>query len=86
MKRDQLRLRTVRRSRRNPQRDPRFLVQMLWSEHAIEILEQRGAARGVRHKPRRVIWDRVCERFSLEEIADTVRARLKTRPMNRAPA
>ena len=86
VKHDRLRLRTVRRSRRNPQRDPRFLVELLWSDHAIEILEQRGAARGVRHKPRHIIWDRVCDRFSLDEIADEVRARLKARVVNRVPA
>ena len=83
---DQIKLRTVRRPRRNRHRDPRFLVEMLWSQHAMEILEQRDAARGVRHKPRRVIWDRVCERFSLEEIADAVRAGLKARQANQASA
>ena len=83
---DQIKLRTVRRPRKNRHRDPRFLVEMLWSQHAMEILEQRDAARGVRHKPRRVIWDRVCERFSLEEIADAVRAGLKARQANQASA
>ena len=83
---DQVRLRTVRCSQRNPQRDPRYLVEMLWSNHAIEILEQRGAARGVRRKPRRVIWDRVCDRFSLDEIAGAVRVGLKARLVRRVPA
>ena len=83
---DQVRLRTVRCSQRNPQRDPRYLVEMLWSNHAIEILEQRGAARGVRRKPRRVIWDRVCDRFSLDEIAEAVRVGLKARLVRRVPA
>ena len=80
--RNRIKLRTVRRPRRNRHRDPRYLVEMLWSEHAMEILEQRDAARGVRHKSRRLIWDRVCERFSLEEIADAVRAGLKARQAN----
>lgn len=83
---DRIKLRTVRRPRRNQHRDPRFLVEMLWSEHAMEILERRDAARGVRHKPRRVIWDRVCERLSLEEIADAVRAGLKARQANQVSA
>lgn len=84
--RNQLHLRVVRRPRKNPHRDPRFLAEMLWADHAIEILEQRGAARGVRGKPRRAIWDRVCERLSLEEIAEAVRAGLKARPAQRVPA
>ena len=83
---DQVRLRTVRCSQRNPQRDPRYSVEMLWSNHAIEILEQRGAARGVRRKPRRVIWDRVCDRFSVDEIAEAVRVGLKARLVRRVPA
>jgi hypothetical protein len=42
-------------------------------------LEQRDAARGVRGKPRPVVWDRVCEHFGVEEIAAAVRSRLKVR-------
>ena len=86
LKSGEVRLRTVRRSQRNPQRDPRCLAEMLWSNHAMEILEQRGAARGVRRKPRRVIWDRVCDCFSLDEIAAAVRVGLKARPMRRVVA
>ena len=73
----------VRRERKNPHRDPRSLVELLWLDDAIELLAQRDAARGVRGKPRRTVWDRVCEHFDLEEIADVVRAHLKARATNR---
>ncbi len=74
-----LRFRTVRRPRRNPQRDPRALVELLWFDQAMALMEERNAARGARGKPRRVVWDRVCDRFDVDEIAAAVRARLKTR-------
>ena len=74
-----LQFRGVRRPRINPQRDPRILVELLWSDQAMALLEERNAARGVRGKPRRVVWDRICDRFDVDEIAAAVRARLKTR-------
>ena len=76
---EELRFRTVRQGKKNPQRDPRSLVGLLWLDDAIALLEARDAARGIRGKPRRVVWDRVCEYFKVEEIADAVRASLKER-------
>lgn len=75
-----LRFTTLRRSELNPQRNARVLVELLWSAQALELLEERGAAKGMRGKPRRVLWDRVCERFSIDEIAAAVRQRLKATP------
>lgn len=69
----------VRRGRKNLHRDPRSLVELLWLDDAIALLAQRDAARGVRGKPRRIVWDRVCEHFELDEIAAAVRAHLKAR-------
>ena len=69
----------VRRGRRNPSRDPRSLVELLWLEDAMSLLEKRGAARGVRGKARRFVWDRVCESVSVDEIAAVVREHLKAR-------
>lgn len=72
----------VRRERKNPHRDRRSLVELLWLDDAIALLAQRDAARGVRGKPRRIVWDRVCEHFDLEEIAAVVRVHLKARAAN----
>jgi hypothetical protein len=73
------RFRTVRRGRRNPGQDPRSLVELLWLDDAVALLKQRNAVRGVKGKPRRVVWDRVCEHFDLDEIGTAVRAHLKAR-------
>ena len=81
-----LRFTALRRSRLNPQRNARVLAELLWSEQALALLEQRGASRGMRGKPRRVLWDRVCECLSLDEIATAVRNRLKAKSDSEVPA
>jgi hypothetical protein len=83
---DGIRFKSVRRGRRNPCRDPRALVELLWLDDAVALLAQRDAARGIRGKPRRVVWDKVCELYSLEEIAVSVRERLKARAAPQDPA
>ncbi|MCL5801665.1 MAG: sce7726 family protein [Gammaproteobacteria bacterium] len=72
---------TVRCAQMNPARDARALAEFLWLEDSIALLEQHGLDRGVRTKPRRVIWDRIYESFDIEVIAAAVRAKLKSRAM-----
>ena len=79
------RFRTIRRGRRNPLRDARSLVELLWLDDAIKLLEERDAVRGVRGKPRRVVWDRVCAVYDTDEIADAVRDRVKARATPPSP-
>ena len=45
-----LRFTRVRRSKKNPNRDPRSLVELLWLDGAIRLLEH-AAVRGMRGKP-----------------------------------
>jgi hypothetical protein len=75
---------TVRPGRENPGRDARALVELLWLDDALALLDQRGATRGIRGKPRRFLWDRICAEFDVEEIAETVRNRLKARASHRS--
>lgn len=70
---------SIRKPRQNPSRDARSIVELLWHEEAINLLEQHNSARGVKSKPRRAVWDRVCETFSIDEISEIVREKLKTR-------
>ena len=79
---------TVRRPGKNPGRNPRALAELLWSADAISLLEERDIVRGIRGRPRRMLWDRVCEEYSVDEIASAVRLRLKaraTRPSCESP-
>ena len=68
---------SVRRGRKNLSRDIRALAELLWLEKAMELLAQRDALRGLRGKPRADVWDRVCELFRIDEVANAVRAHLK---------
>lgn len=72
-------LTTVRSGRGNPARNARALVELLWLDEARSLLAQRDALRGYRTKPRDAVWDRLCEIYSLDEIASAVRRRLKAR-------
>lgn len=80
-----LRFKRLRRSRQNPCRDPRSLVELLWLDDAVALLEERGAAKGIRGKPRCVVWDRICQHFAEDEIAETVRNHIKARVALQAP-
>lgn len=81
---DGVRLRRRRRGRSNPTRDSRALVELLWLEDALALLEAREAVRGYRGRPRRDVWDRVCEVYDLDEVAHAVRAQLKARSARRS--
>jgi len=63
----------------NPHLDVRALAELLWHHDVLGMLQQRGACRGVRGKPRRFAWDRLCEVYEVNEIRNAVRARLKER-------
>jgi hypothetical protein len=78
------RLQTVRKGLANKAVDPRTLVELLWLDEALALLESRRAVRGTRGKRRELVWDRVCEHFDVTEIAAAVRDRLKARAAQRA--
>lgn len=73
------RFKAIRRAKKNPGRDARVLAELLWLDDAISLLAQHGLDRGVRGKPRRIIWDRICDHLDIEVIASAVRVNLKAR-------
>lgn len=73
------RLKTVRKGRWNPQRDARALVELLWLEDAMALLTRHKLDRGMKGKPRGVVWDHVCSNLEIEVIAAAVRTNLKAR-------
>ena len=70
----------------NPRLDASALVEFLWREDALALLENRAAASGVRGKTRLAMWDRICDVCDLQEIAAAARARLKAKADLREPA
>lgn len=68
-----------REPRRNLDRDPLALAQLLWREEALAVLERHDCARGVRSKPRAAMWARLADSLALEDLAEEVRDALKAR-------
>jgi hypothetical protein len=83
---DGIRFKPLRKGRMNPRRERRALVELLWLEEALALLEQRNEAHGIRGKPRRVVWDKLCKCYTTDEIAENVRQRLKARVVRQVHA
>jgi hypothetical protein len=73
-------LKEQRQAQRNPSLIANAIVQFLWREEALNILFDHNLATGVASKSRQHIWDRLSSHFSVEELADMVRSKLKQRP------
>lgn len=74
-----LSLSVQRRANENPTVDPAAVVQLLWRNEALEILERLGADQGIRSKPRETVWRRLTETVSLATLRCEVRGVLKAR-------
>lgn len=72
-------LREVRAPRPNPGVDARAVAELLWRHEALDELESRGLAGGLRGKPRRELWQRLADSLPLVELCAAVRERLKGR-------
>jgi hypothetical protein len=64
----------------NPSLDPFALVQLLWREDVLGLLEARGLSAGMKSKPRRYLWEVLSKSFSLGDLQEMVRTQLKVRP------
>ena len=69
----------IRQSLKNPSLDPSSIVQLLWRDEALEILRERNLHKGVVSKPRAVLWNRLVEYLSIDELSSTIRIKLKSR-------
>lgn len=81
-----LRIEHARVESNNPGVDPCSLVQLLWRDEVLSLLDQRNEARSLKSKPRRVLWDALARTVPLSELKDMVRDCLKSRPQWRADA
>ncbi len=69
-----------RPSRQNLERDRHALAQLLWRPEALEVLKRHGCAKGVLSKPRPVLWQRLADSLSTDDLSTEVRAALCGRP------
>lgn len=81
----------VRVASLNPGQSAYHLAQLLWREEVLILLEERELAKGIRSKPRDVLWRKLTESVPLGELKDLVRLTLKARvgwrePLPRLPS
>lgn len=76
---DTVHVETCRPALRNPELQPLSVARLLWRPEVLAILEEVGAARGVRSKPRDVLYQRLTECLHLDQLRDRVRQALKAR-------
>jgi len=77
---DRLGLRLVRHAQLNPHPDALSIAKLLWRDEALEVLRGAGRARGVMTKSRKVVWKRLIESVTLDDLRAAVRAALQRRP------
>ncbi len=75
----EVRLKTLRKPKRNPSLVPLAVAQFLWRDEALAILTEHSLAGGMSSKSRHHLWLRLTTSFTVEELGDFVRARLKQR-------
>lgn len=69
----------LRKSHENPSIDPLSLVQLLWHNEAVSILEHYNLSKGLRNKPRRFLWSALAQNIPIMELSRVVRDTLKKR-------
>lgn len=69
----------VRTPSNNPQLDAFAQAQLLWRSEALDELAKRSLDKGLKSKPRRLIWQRLADSIPPAELGDIVRTRLKNR-------
>lgn len=69
----------LRGSQQNPRIDPAALVQLLWRDEALSVLDEAGLSKGMLNKPCRDIWDKLATNMPVDELRGLVRERLKIR-------
>jgi hypothetical protein len=72
-------LQEVRGAAENPNPNKLAIAKLLWRDEAIGLLEEVGAADGVRSKPRRVVYARLAEVIPIDALRSRVRHQLKSR-------
>lgn len=63
----------IREPDENPYRDSISIAELLWRQEALDVLEKRGLANGVRSKPKRKIYERLAKFLNQDTLRKEVR-------------
>lgn len=72
-------LKTLRKDKPNPSIDKLALAKLLWKEETLFALQSIGMERGLKSKPRRVLWQLLAAEMDTQTLKDVVRNTLKLR-------
>ncbi|MEA3463613.1 MAG: sce7726 family protein [Patescibacteria group bacterium] len=64
---------TIREDNNNPGQVGISIARLLWREEALQILEKRNKATGVRSKPREFIYERLANTLNVDDLKEQVR-------------
>jgi hypothetical protein len=64
----------------NPDIDPVMVAHLLWRDEVIDLLDQAGYPPKLLRRPRRQLYEMLCEVMSLHEITASIRAFMVQRP------
>lgn len=73
-------LHSIRDCEYNREQDNIYIAKLLWRDEAIQTLEAIGKAKGVRSKPRSIVYERLVEALGSNELQKKVRETLFFRP------
>lgn len=73
-------IKTIRTPSPNPNVDARTLVELLWRDEALALLEKNGLVRGLAGKSRKLMWDRLAKELTIDQIRSAVTTAIKSRP------
>lgn len=75
----EVRLKPLRVAKRNPSLVPLALAQFLWRDEVLAILVEHSLATGMSSKSRHDLWRRLTTSFTVDELGNFVRTKLKQR-------
>lgn len=70
---------TIRKADRNNSQNMLSIARLLWREEALQILEERNKASGLRNKPRKFIYEKLVEILDIETLKQRVNELLISR-------
>jgi hypothetical protein len=76
---EQLKFDVVRPAHSNPSVDPFSLAQLLWRDEVVTILMDLGFTKGLSGKPRHLLWKKLVQEQTLDDLKMRVRETLKLR-------
>jgi len=76
---DHIVFQTIRKAERNKAQNILSIARLLWKEEALQILEERNRANGLRNKPRRLIYEKLANTLDTETLKQRVSSQLISR-------